>query len=124
MLDAARTALAHDFVQRLPAGYDTTVGEGGARLSGGQRRRIALARAVISDASLLLLDEPTASLDPVSADGALAAIRRAAVGRTVLLVTHDHALTELADRVVTLGRRPGADLHASQTQYTRDEVTS
>jgi ATP-binding cassette subfamily B protein len=96
-------ALVHEFVGRLPQGYDTRLGEAGARLSGGERRRVALARAAISPAPMVLLDEPTTSLDPVSADGVLRAIRSATTGRTTLIVTHDPAVAVLADRVITVG---------------------
>jgi ABC-type multidrug transport system fused ATPase/permease subunit len=107
VLAASRAALVDEFIGRLPDGYHTIVGEGAARLSGGQRRRIALARAAVSDASVLLLDEPTASLDRASAAGVIDAIRRTTRDRTVLLVTHDHDLASIADRVVVLDR-PGA----------------
>ena len=78
------------------------MGEGGLQLSGGERRRVAIARAVVSAAPVLALDEPTASLDAASARGVVAAIRRASAGRTVLLVTHDRELAAIADRVVRL----------------------
>jgi ATP-binding cassette subfamily B protein len=99
---AARTALVDDFARRLPDGYETRVGEGGLQLSGGERRRVAIARAVVSAAPLLALDEPTASLDAASAQGVVSAIRRASAGHTVLLVTHDRELAAIADRVVHL----------------------
>ena len=99
---AARTALVDDFARRLPDGYETRVGEGGLQLSGGERRRVAIARAVVSAAPVLALDEPTASLDAASAQGVVAAIRRASAGRTVLLVTHDRELAAIADRVIRL----------------------
>ncbi len=99
---AARTALVDDFARRLPDGYETRVGEGGLQLSGGERRRIAIARAIVSAAPVLALDEPTASLDAASAQGVVAAIRRASAGRTVLLVTHDRGLAAVADRVIRL----------------------
>ena len=107
VIAASRAALVDEFIGRMPEGYHTIVGEGAARLSGGQRRRIALARAAVSDASVLLLDEPTASLDRASAVGVVDAIRRTSRDRTVLLVTHDHDLASIADRVVILDR-PGA----------------
>ncbi|GAA4057197.1 thiol reductant ABC exporter subunit CydD [Actinomadura miaoliensis] len=111
---AARLAGADEFVRALPQGYDTPVGERGARLSSGQRQRVALARAFLRDAPLLLLDEPTAHLDGESAEGVRAAVERLMAGRTVVLVTHDHAWTRLADRVaeidggrLTIRRPPG-----------------
>jgi ATP-binding cassette subfamily B protein len=96
-------ALVHEFVGRLAHGYDTRLGEAGARLSGGERRRVALARAAISPAPMVLLDEPTTSLDPAAAEGVLHAIRNATTGRTTLIVTHDRAVAALADRVITVG---------------------
>ena len=111
VLAAGRAALVDEFAERLPAGYDTPLGEGGVRLSGGQRRRVALARAAVSAAPLILLDEPTASLDPAAAASIMRAIASATAHRTVLLVTHDLDLAALADRVVTLGTRGGGDSH-------------
>ncbi|HEY7273398.1 MAG TPA: ABC transporter ATP-binding protein [Actinoplanes sp.] len=116
VLAAGRAALVDEFALRLPAGYDTPLGEGGVRLSGGQRRRVALARAALSDAPLVLLDEPTASLDPASAASIMQAIRAATAQRTVLLVTHDRDLAALADRVVTLDSLGGGDHHGRPHQ--------
>jgi ATP-binding cassette, subfamily B, bacterial len=99
---AARVALVDEFVERLPDGWDTLVGEGGARLSGGQRRRVALARAVLRDAPVLLLDEPTSGLDVAAERAVLQALDRAASGRTVLTVSHRLGLAAAADRVVVL----------------------
>ena len=99
---AARAALVDDFVGDLADGYDTLVGESGVRLSGGQRRRIAIARALVRDTDLLLLDEPTSDLDTTSGSLVIEALRRASAGRTMLLVTHDPAVAALADRVFVL----------------------
>jgi ABC-type bacteriocin/lantibiotic exporter with double-glycine peptidase domain len=93
-------------IGRLPHGYDTPLGESGVRLSGGQRRRVAIARAAVSKAPMVLLDEPTASLDPRSAAAVIDAIRTATTNRTVLVVTHDRDLAAIADRVVTLSPAP------------------
>ncbi|MEE1754314.1 thiol reductant ABC exporter subunit CydD [Streptomyces sp. SP18CS02] len=119
--DALRDAGALDFVSALPAGAGTLLGEDGAGLSAGQRQRLALARAFLADRPLLLLDEPTAALDGETEAGVVAAVRRLAEGRTVLLVVHRPALLGIADRVVTLSpsrtgttaSRPSADSSAA-----------
>ncbi|MDX3385976.1 thiol reductant ABC exporter subunit CydD [Streptomyces niveiscabiei] len=121
---AVRRALADagalEFVDALPAGPDTVLGEDGAGLSAGQRQRLALARAFLADRPVLLLDEPTAALDGATEAEIVAAVRRLAEGRTVLLVVHRPALLEVADRVVRVAearggeggaeRAPGADV--------------
>ena len=99
-----------EVVQRLPDGVDTLLGEGGAGLSAGERQRVSLARAFVRDAPLLLLDEPTASLDAETEADVLAAIRHLVSGRTAVIVAHRPALAALADRVVQL---PGAVVVAS-----------
>ncbi|MFD0168115.1 thiol reductant ABC exporter subunit CydD [Streptomyces decoyicus] len=109
---AVRTALgdagALDFIDALPDGTATRLGESGAGLSAGQRQRLALARAFLADRPILLLDEPTANLDGATEEAVVAAVRRLAVGRTVLLVVHRPALLAVADRVVRLPDPVGA----------------
>jgi ABC-type multidrug transport system fused ATPase/permease subunit len=100
--EAAQEAGADAFISSLPDGYDTVVGERGATLSGGQRQRIAIARAILRDAAILILDEPLTGLDQQTAASVAAALSRAAVGRTTLLITHDDATLALADRVVRI----------------------
>jgi ATP-binding cassette subfamily C protein CydD len=101
--EAAMLAGADRFIHWLPSGYETLVGDGGRALSAGERRRIALARAFVRDAPFVILDEPTADLDRVSADVVAEAVERLRVGRTVLLIAHRPELVEHADRVVVLG---------------------
>jgi thiol reductant ABC exporter CydD subunit len=101
--DAAVLAGADRFIRSLPGGYETLVGDGGRPLSAGERRRIALARAFVRDAPLVILDEPTADLDPRSADVVAEAVERLRAGRTVLLIAHRPELVARADRVVALG---------------------
>jgi thiol reductant ABC exporter CydD subunit len=99
---AARLAGADAFVSRLPHGYDTLVGDGGRQLSAGEVRRIALARAFARDVPLLILDEPTADLDPESESVVGLALERLRGERTVLLITHRPELARFADRLVVL----------------------
>jgi ABC-type multidrug transport system fused ATPase/permease subunit len=107
---AAAMAGADAFAAGLPAGYDTVVGDGGRTLSPGERRRVALARAFLRDAPLVILDEPTADLDDASAAVVAQAIERLRRGRTVLLIAHRPELVRQADRIVVLER--GAALTA------------
>ena len=100
--EAARLAGAGDFIEALPAGYDTVIGDGGRALSPGERRRLALARAFLRDARLVILDEPGADLDPDSVERVGQAVERLCEGRTVLLIAHRPELVRRADRVVRL----------------------
>jgi ABC-type multidrug transport system fused ATPase/permease subunit len=112
--EAALLAGAAAFVHDLPNGFETVVGDGGRALSAGQLQRLALARAFLRDASLVILDEPTANLDSASAELVEEAIERLREGRTMLLVAHSPELARRADRIVTLsaGRVVDAVLEA------------
>jgi ATP-binding cassette subfamily B protein len=98
--NAARLANAHDFIMRLPEGYDTILGERGVTLSGGERQRLAIARAAIRRASILILDEPTTGLDEANERAVLGALERLAEQRTTLLITHDLRLAAAFDLIV------------------------
>jgi ABC-type multidrug transport system fused ATPase/permease subunit len=102
VLRAAELAGAADFIARLPRGYDTPLGENGTRLSKGQAQRIAIARAFLKDAPLLILDEPTAHLDPATESTIRAALERLAAGRTTLLIAHRLSTVRSADQIVVL----------------------
>jgi ATP-binding cassette subfamily B protein len=100
--EAARDAHAHDFIARLPKGYDTEVAEAGGGLSGGERQRLSIARAILKDAPILILDEPTSSLDAISEEIVFAAIRRLRAGRTTIVIAHRLSTVRDADRILVL----------------------
>ena len=99
---AAQAANCEEFVRRLPKGYDTPIGENGARLSGGERQRISIARALLKDAPIVLLDEATASLDVENETKVQEALSRLLAGKTVLVIAHRMRTVEAADKIVVL----------------------
>jgi ATP-binding cassette, subfamily B, bacterial len=112
VVSAATAAGAHAFITALPGGYAAPAGHRGRPLSGGQRQRIAIAWAVLRDAPVLVLDEPSAGLDQVSARRVLDQLRRGLDGRSLVVITHEAALASMADDVLVLGpagarSRPG-----------------
>ena len=100
--DAARAAHAHDFIARLSKGYDTEIAEAGGGLSGGERQRLSVARAIIKNAPILILDEPTSSLDAISEEIVFAALRRLRAGRTTIVIAHRLSTVRDADRILVL----------------------
>ena len=102
---ACRQARLQPFIESLPHGYDTLVGDNGLRLSGGERQRLAIARAILKDAPILILDEATAHLDPVTEGEVMAALERLMAGRTTLIISHRADLLANVDQVVALQER-------------------
>jgi len=123
--DAARTALAHDFIVELPNGYDTVIGERGIFLSGGQRQRLAIARAVLIDAPVLVLDEATSALDAESEQLVQRAIANLIRDRTTIVIAHRLSTVRRADLIVVMERGQiieqgtHAELLARAGQYQR-----
>eukprot|EP00271_Cylindrocystis_brebissonii_P019972 TRINITY_DN6394_c0_g1_i1.p1 TRINITY_DN6394_c0_g1~~TRINITY_DN6394_c0_g1_i1.p1 ORF type:complete len:768 (+),score=139.04 TRINITY_DN6394_c0_g1_i1:207-2510(+) len=116
---AAKAALAHDFVQQLPQGYDTIVGERGGLLSGGQRQRVAIARALLKDAPILILDEATSALDSVSERLVQQALNRLMEGRTTLVIAHRLSTVQSADQIAVLSAGQVLELGSHKTLLTQ-----
>ncbi len=102
IIAAAEAAGAHDFIRDLPDGYETQVGERGMRLSGGERQRISLARAFLKDAPILILDEPTSSVDTATEASILEAMERLMTGRTTFMIAHRLGTLDICDLRVEL----------------------
>ena len=102
IIAAARAAAIHDFIEKLPQGYDTPVGERGQTLSAGERQRIAIARAALRQPSIIVLDEPTAALDPITERAVTATLSTLLKGATAIIITHRMSLLEIADQVIAL----------------------
>ena len=112
---AAKIAEAHDFIMELPQGYDTIVGERGQKLSGGQRQRLSIARAVLKDPPVLVLDEATSAVDNETEAAIQRSMERIIVGRTTLVIAHRLATVQRASKIVVMeqGRIVETGTHAS-----------
>ncbi|MEM8922136.1 MAG: ABC transporter ATP-binding protein [Actinomycetota bacterium] len=120
---AARAAQAHDFVTALPNGYDTQIGEGGLTLSGGERQRISIARAIVKDAPVVLLDEATASMDPINEQAVRRGLASLVAGRTLIVVAHRLSTIRSADQILVFDRADGPTEPATIVQRgTHDEL--
>jgi len=102
MIDAAKKARCHDFIMELPDGYDTVIGEGGGTLSGGQKQRISIARAILKNAPVIILDESTASIDPENEHLIQGALTELSKGKTVIIIAHRLATIEAADQILVV----------------------
>ena len=102
MIRAAKQARCHDFIMALPEGYDTVIGEGGSTLSGGEKQRISIARAILKNAPVIILDEATASLDPENEHLIQEALTELTVGKTVIVIAHRLTTIENADQILVL----------------------
>ena len=125
IIEAAKAALAHDFIQAMPEGYNTVIGERGVRLSGGQRQRMAIARALVKNAPILILDEATSALDTHSEQQVQAALENLMKGRTTIMIAHRLSTVRNADQIIVLQegdiieRGSHRDLLDQQGIYTR-----
>src|SRR5205823_9197638 len=104
IVEATKAAGAHDFIKVLPHAYETQLGEGGVRLSGGERQRIAVARAFLKDAPILILDEPTSSVDSRTESVILDALDRLMVGRTTFIIAHRLSTIRHADLILVMNQ--------------------
>ena len=104
MIEAAKAARCHDFIMALPNGYDTVIGEGGFSLSGGEKQRISIARAILKNAPIVILDEATASIDPENEHLIQAAISALTEGKTIIAIAHRLATIQNADQIIVLDK--------------------
>ena len=102
VIEAAKKAMCHDFIEALPNGYDTLIGEGGATLSGGEKQRISIARAMLKDAPIVIFDEATANIDPENEDKLKAAIEELTKNKTIIMIAHSLSTIRNADQILVL----------------------
>ena len=124
MIAAARAAQCHDFIMELPQGYDTMIGEGGDTLSGGQKQRLSIARAMLKDAPIIILDEATASVDPENEHLIQAALSELTRGKTIITIAHRLATIENADQILVVADGRIAECGTHQELLKKREPTA
>ena len=124
IIEAAKLANADEFIAKMPHGYDTLVGERGVTLSGGQRQRIGIARAVVRNSPILILDEPTASLDSESEKIVMEALEKLMMGRTVIIIAHRLSTIRDADKIIVLNKGLVAEQGTHDELLERGEIYS
>ena len=102
VIAAAKRACCHDFILSLPEGYDTIIGEGGSTLSGGEKQRISIARAILKDAPIIILDEATSSVDPENEQALLSAIQELTKDKTLISIAHRLSTVRNADQIIVI----------------------
>lgn len=102
VVDAAKRACCHDFIMTLPNGYDTIIGEGGASLSGGEKQRISIARAIMKDSPVIILDEATANVDPENEKDLVTAIDALTKEKTIIMIAHRLKTVRNADQILVV----------------------
>jgi ABC-type multidrug transport system fused ATPase/permease subunit len=122
IIEAAKLANAHEFISKMPHGYDTLVGERGVTLSGGQKQRIGIARAVVRNSPILILDEPTASLDSESEKIVMEALEKLMMGRTVIIIAHRLSTIRDADKIIVLNNGTIAEEGTHEELILRGEI--
>ena len=104
VIEAAKKACCHEFITSLPDGYDTVIGEGGASLSGGERQRISIARAIMKDAPIIVLDEATANVDPENESELISAIEALTNEKTIIMIAHRLKTVRHADNIIVIDK--------------------
>ena len=117
VVEAAKKACCHDFISALPDGYDTVIGEGGGTLSGGEKQRISIARAMLKDAPIIILDEATSSVDPENEDELQRAIEALTHDKTIIMIAHRLKTVRNADQILVLD-----NAHIAEYEQTLEDI--
>ena len=119
---AAKRACCHDFISALPDGYNTIIGEGGSTLSGGEKQRISIARAILKDAPIIILDEATSSVDPENEQALLSAISELTKNKTLISIAHRLSTVENADQIIVIDQGRIAQQGTHQSLISQEGI--